>query len=276
MENKRNNNYGQWVNNAKEAYECKVAVESLDRAGKCNQLKGVVHEVLVKDKMNANIGNLCKGKITHLTKSNTAQVNDLITMQGNKVVGRYQLKDVVSPSGVSKTVKQINSGKYGKTSILGTEETVAKLAGKTKQKVHSSGISSDTTSRIANKALGKMPNMNALHAAGKAGGVAGAAVSAGVETVTSLYDVYKGKKDIGEAAGDIAVAGIKGGVTGYGSAVAGSAAAGATGAVIASSGIGATVAAGSVGALAVAAAPAAVGFAAACAVGSLISSFFDD
>lgn len=47
------------------------------------------------------------------------------------------------------------------------------------QKVHSSGISSGTTQRIADKALGNMPSVKSLHVAGKAGGLMGAACAVG-------------------------------------------------------------------------------------------------
>jgi len=177
-----------------------------------------------------------------------------------------------------KTAQQINAGKYGKTAVYCTEETAAKLAGKTIQKVHSSGISSETTSRIAQKALGNMPTMGALRAAARSGGVAGAAIGAGIETVLSVSDWVQGKKDFGDVVIDVGGAAVKGGISGAGSAVAGSIAAGATGATISaitSTGIGAAVATTAIGATAVAAAPVVIGFGAACAVGRFIGSLFD-
>lgn len=260
----------------KEAYESKVSIEALNRAGKCPNLKGHIHEILYKDKFNINPANIMKNKRAVLTKSNTAQMKDIIILKNGKVAGHAQLKDTVSTSGVRKTIAQINSGHYNKTIVLGTAETTAKLQGKVSQQVHSSGISSETTSRIANKALGKMPPMSSLHSIGKSGGIAGAAVSAGIQSLQSLYDVYNDKKTLNEASVDIAKAGLKGGVTGYASAIAGSVAAGATGTTIAATGIGTLVAGSAAGATVLAAAPVAVGFVAACAISSLASSLLDE
>ena len=260
----------------REGYDAKVGAEALMRAGKCKNLKGHVHEVLFKDKYNADPRNIIAGRHAELTKSTTARVKDVIIKKNGKVVGHAQLKDVTSAKGVAKTAQQINAGKYAKTRVYGTNETAAKLAGKTKQAVHADGISSETTTRIANKALGKMPSIKGLHAAGKAGGVAGAAFGAGVEAVFSIKDVVHGKKSVEDAIGDVAAAGVRGGATGYASAVAGSAAAGATGGLLAASGIGAAVGGTAVGAACVTAAPLVAGFAASCVVANFVSDLWDD
>lgn len=261
---------------AREGYDAKVGAEALMRAGKCKNLKGHVHEILFKDKFNADPRNIIAGRHAELTKSTTARVKDVVIKQDGKVVGHAQLKDVTSAKGVAKTAKQINSGKYAKTRVYGTNETAAKLAGKTKQPVHADGISTETTTRIANKALGKMPSLKGLHSAGKAGGVAGAAVGAGIEAISSIGDVVNGKKSVEDAIGDVAAAGVRGGATGYASAVAGSAAAGATGGLLAASGIGAAVGGTAVGAVCVTAAPIVAGFAASCFVADVVSDFFDE
>ena len=263
---------------AKEAYETKVAMEALNRAGKCPNLHGHVHEILFKDQFNMNPKNIVQGKTAHLTKSNTAQMKDIILKQNNKVIGHAQLKDTTSASGLNKTIQQINKGYYNKTKVLGTKETVKGIGDKVSQKVHSSNISSETTKRIANKALGKMPSGNVLGSAAKSGGVAGAAIGAGVEAVCSIKDVCNGTKSVGEAAGDVVVAGIKGGVTGAASTVASTVAAGAATTAIstaAATTVGTAIAGTAAGAAAIAAAPAVIGIGAAVAVGSFISSLFD-
>jgi len=261
------------ANVSRNGYEMKAGLEALSRAGKNKNLHGHVHEIMFKDGYNANPINILNGKSCHLTKSPTAQMKDVVMMKGNKVCGHAQLKDTAGSIG--KTVKQVNSGHYAKTRVYGTTETATKVAGKTKQVVHDSGISSATTKRIADKALGKMPSAGAVGAAAKAGGIAGAAVSAGIEAVSSIGGVITGDKDVVDAACDITYAGAKGGAAGYAGAAAGSVAAGATGAAIAASGIGAGLAAGGIAATAVAFAPAVVGFGAACAVGSLVCDLFD-
>lgn len=276
MENKNNNSMIGIV--AKEGYEARVGLQALKRAGKCPNLNGHVHEIMFCDKYNVNPSHLLHGEQAHLTKSTTATMKDVIMTKGTKVVGHAQLKDTSSVSGVMKTAKQINAGKYGKTAVYGTKETAAKLAGKTVQKVHSSGISSETTSRIAQKALGTMPTMGALQATARCGGAAGAAIGAGIEAVSSVSDWVQGDKDFGDVVIDVGGAAVKGGISGASSAAAGSIAAGATGAAISaitSTGIGAAVATTAIGATAVAAAPVVIGFGVACAVGSFISSLFD-
>lgn len=104
-----------------------------------------------------------------------------------RVAGHAQLKDTVSASGLRKTAEQIKSGHCNKTLILVTEETAANLAGKVPQKVHSSGISSNTTARVANKALGKMPSMGALGEAAPVVVVFAAACAVGI-FISDLFD----------------------------------------------------------------------------------------
>lgn len=260
-------------NIGRNGYEMKAGCEALRRAGQNKNLHGIVHEVMFKDSYNANPSNILNGRSCHLTKNPTAQMKDVVMMKGNKVCGHAQLKDVTG--SISKTAKQINSGHYGKTHVYGTTETAAKMAGKTKQVVHDSGISSTTTKRIADKALGKMPSASAISAAAKAGGVTGAAIGAGLEAASSICDVISGEKDFGDMACDVTYAGAKGGAIGYAGTAAGAAAAGATGAAITATGIGAGLAAGGAAATALAFAPAVVGFGAACAVGSLVCDVFD-
>lgn len=262
---------------AHEGYEAATGLRALKRAGQNPQLKGVVHEVIFCDKYNAQ--NVLSGNRAALTSSPVARVKDVVMTNGRRVVGHAQLKDVVSSNGIRKTAAQINSGKYGKTAVYGTKETAKRLAGKATQKVHSSGISSNTTSRIANKALGKMPTLSGLGAAAKSGGVAGAVVGAGIEAVSSTIDVINGKKSVGNAVIDVGGAAVKGGVTGAASAAAGSAAAGLVGSAVSAAigtSAGAAIAGTGIGALAVTAAPVAIGFAVACGVGSAISSIVDD
>ena len=131
-------------------------------------------------------------------------------------------------------------------------------------------IEPDKTSvaaKHAGKALSKIPSTGTIGKVGKAGGVAGAVVSGGIEALYSVGAVVRGKKTAREAAGDIAYASAKGGASGYAGAAAGTMAAGATSAVIV-----ATIGTG----LMATVAPAVVGFGAACAAGSFVSDVFDD
>lgn len=263
---------------AKEGYEAHVALEALERAGHCPQLKGHVHEIMFRDKFNFNPLNLLRGQHAELSSSATDTVMDVVIKKAGKIVDSAQLKDTVSRAGVKKTVAQIQSGKYIQTTVVGTKETVKKIADKVTQEVQSSGISTETTSRIANKALGKIPSLSAIGSAVKAGGIAGAAVSAGIEAVSSAVDVVKGIKDLGDAASDVAKAGVKGGIVGASTAAVNGVVAGATGSavgVLAATGIGGAIAATGAGAVVMSAAPVVVGFGAACVAGSAVSSLID-
>ena len=270
--NSRNNVAG----SASNVYEASVGMRALNRAGQNPQMKGIVQEIMYCDKYNTNMGNILNGHHMDLTKSTTAHMKDVIAKNSvGKVVGHAQLKDTISNAGVRKTVQQIKSGHYSKTRVIGTEETAAKVNKVlekygVKQRVESSGISSKTTSRIADKTLGKMPTISTMSSAAKAGGVTGAAVGAGMEAISSIGDWMEGNKSAGEAVADVAVAGVKGGVTGAVSGVIGSAAAGATGSAIAAATattVGSAVAGTAVGAAAIAAPMVVFG---------LLGSLFDD
>ena len=279
--NFRNNVAG----SASNVYEASVGMRALNRAGQNPQMKGVGHEIMCCDKYNLNPGNILNGRHMDLTKSTTAHMKDVIAKNSaGKVVGHAQLKDTISNAGVRKTVQQIKSGHYSKTRVIGTEETAAKVNKVLekhgfKQRVESSGISSKTTSRIADKTLGKMPTISAVSSAAKAGGVTGAAVGAGMEAISSIGGWMEGDKSAGEAAADVAVAGVKGGVTGAVSGAIGSAAAGVTGSAITAATattVGSAVAGTAVGAAAIAAAPVVAAVAAPMVVFGLLGSLFDD
>lgn len=280
--NARNNVAG----SASNVYEASVGMRALNRAGYCPQLKGHVNEIMYCDKYNLNPGNILNGRHMDLTKSTTAHMKDVIAKNSaGKVVGHAQLKDTISNAGVRKTVQQIESGHYSKTRVIGTEETAAKVNKVLekhgfKQRVESSGISSKTTSRIADKTLGKMPTISTVFSAARAGGVTGAAVGVGMEAISSIGDLLEGDKSAGEAAVDVAVAGVKGGVTGAVSGAIGSAAAGVTGSAITAATtattVGSAVAGTAVGAAAIAAAPVVAAVAAPMIVFGLLGSLFDD
>ena len=131
-------------------------------------------------------------------------------------------------------------------------------------------------STVAGQVAGKASLAGAVNTVSKASGVTGAVLNAGIETLYFAGEVIRGKKDVVDAAGDIAYAGAKGGASAYAGAAAGSVAAAATTAVIGATGIGAGLAAGGAVATAVALAPAAVGLGAACVVGSFVCDVIDD
>jgi len=183
-------------------YETKIGVEAIIRSGGRNpQLKGVVHELLYRDTVNVNPKNILSGTKCSLSSSATAVRDDVLTMRGGKVVGRAQLKDTVS--GVSKTVKQASSGKYMRTKLLGTKETVSAYnkavsgisRGGTKvpQRMSSTGISSSDTSRIAAQTIGGSIETAQVVRAATTSGAAGAAISGAISAAASGVKLAKGE-----------------------------------------------------------------------------------
>ena len=157
-----NKNNGTVIAATREIAESKVGLEALARAGRNPQLKGVVHEVAVKNLYNAAPQRILDGTKAVLSKSPTAVRDDLLIMKGSNVVGRMQLKDTAG--SIQKTIAQVKDGHYAGTVLKGTKETVsayntavqkaASSGTNITQKMTSTGISSSDTARIATKTIG--------------------------------------------------------------------------------------------------------------------------
>lgn len=196
------------ANTTVQAYEAKVAAESLVRAGRNPQLHGIVHEVLIKDGINLNPINAAKGVRATLTKSPTAKTVDIVVSQHGKVISRIQAKDTAQ--SLHKAARQIRSGQYNSARILGTKETASGLnkilqkqgIGKT---VQSSGISSTTTKSIAAKvgATGTSGISNACMAAAKGNAITGAAAGTALAVIGGIIDLANDEKDLGEVVVDV-------------------------------------------------------------------------
>ena len=200
----------------KQIYENNVAKRALQR-GNCGnnpqRLKGIAHEVMFQDKQNINPKNILTGKKASQTLKTNAVRDDLLVKQGRSIVKREQLKDTISPSGISKTIKQAKEHKYQRTNLYGTVETTAKYNEAASQipggiqQMKSTGISSEDTARIAKKAIGVKDIKNEIPTIAKSSQSAakgGAAVSAIVETVNSGIQVANGDKTVTEAAVSVA------------------------------------------------------------------------
>ncbi|MDR2443016.1 MAG: hypothetical protein LBE31_05790, partial [Deltaproteobacteria bacterium] len=141
---------------SKEHYLDVIGQEALSRSGECPQLKGVVHELLFRDKLNLTPSNLLKGRVTKLSENPIDQTVDLVTTDSNgKVTDTYQLKDCTSQSGVDKTLSQARNGKYQKAKLMGTKETTKKYNSRkatSDQDMKSTGVSSKRTGRVADNA----------------------------------------------------------------------------------------------------------------------------
>jgi len=239
--NKKNNgnkNAHHYHNVGRNAYEAKVINESLQRAGNNPQLKGIIHEVLIKDSINANPINIAKGVSASLTKSPNAKTVDIVVSKGGKVIQRIQAKDTLQ--SVQKTINRIRSGYYNSSRIVATHETAQKLTEQVlkhgvKKSIQSSGISTNTTKALASKAgvLGTTGLSKACLAAAKSNAVTGAVVGTGFAVVQGLVDLIDDEKDAGEVVLDIgresagcalSAAGAGAAATAAGSAVAAGAA----------------------------------------------------
>jgi hypothetical protein len=271
--NGNTNNGGTAVAAAREAYEAKVGLEAVSRAGNNPQLKGIVHEVLVKDSINYNPANILNGTTATLSESTTAIRDDILVKQGDKIIKRMQLKD--TPNSIAKTVWQTTNGKYSGTNLVGTKETVQaynaaveRAAAKgvsVTQKMSASGVSSSDTARIATKTLGNSAGkLSASSVAKVAGGsgVVGGAISCGIELVSSGVKLANGEIDGGEFVGNVAKETVGGGLAAAGGGAAATFAAAGTATLLA-------------GAAAPVWVPVAVGFGVAVAIGSGIKSLWD-
>lgn len=257
----------------REIIEGEIGKEAFARAGKCPQIKGIIHEVIKKDAYNANPKRLFDGTKAVLSKSTTAVRDDILIKKGTKIVGRMQLKD--TSKSIPQTIKQVKSGHYRGTQLMGTNETVAayekavsaaaKKGTQITQKMKSSGISSSDTSRIAVKTIGASAGKVSARMVGKAAassGAVGAAVSSGIEVCTSGSKYYKGEITGKEFAENVAKETVGGGLA---------AAAGSAAATLVASGTATILAATSVPVII----PAAAGFAAAIAVGGIVKKGWD-
>lgn len=259
----------------REIIEGAIGVEAAQRAGNNPQLKGIVHEVAAKNMYNLSPERLLDGNKAVLSKSTTAVRDDMLIMNGGKVIQRMQLKDTVSSSGIAKTISQVSNKHYSGTNLMGTTETVAKYnqaVGKaaangkqTAQQMHSTGISSGDTARIAGKTIGKSANginASSLGNVAKSSGAVGAIVSGGIEMINSGIKLANYEIDGAEFVGNVAKETVGGGLSAAGGSVA---------ATTAAAGV-ATLLAPTTAPLWI---PAAVGIGAAIVVGSGIKALWD-
>lgn len=230
MENNTKQKTGAATAAGRSAYEAKVGTEAVLRSGGKNpKLKGVVHEILYRDSITLAPENMVSGTKGVLSKSVTAVRDDVLTMRGGTVVGRAQLKDTLN--SVEHTVRQVASGKYTGTNLMGTKETVkayntavARMAERgtvVTQKMTSTGISTADTSRIAAQTVGgPLQAVTVAQAALTSSGV-GAVLSGGMEAVISAVKLANDEIDGEEFAGNVVRETVGGGI----SAAAGTAAA---------------------------------------------------
>lgn len=227
---------------ARNSYEAKVIAESLKRGGNNPQLKGIIHEVLIKDSINCNPNNIAKGVKASLTANPNARTVDIVVKQGNRVISRIQAKDTAN--SISKTIKQISNAQYRSAKLYGTKETVVKLNPKLAEKglsktAQSSGITSRTTESLATKAgvTGSKGLSKACVTAIKGGAITGGIVSGGIALTKGVGSIKKNEKDIGEVLVDVGKEAAGGSLAGAGAGVVSTMAGAAVAGGVAAAGI---------------------------------------
>ena len=207
---------------AREGYEASVVHRMTGRAG-ASTIKGApgnALEIMANDKR--NMKNLLKpDTVTKLTKSSTATQVDAVTTKSGKVIERIQYKDTVSPSGVRKTVNQVKSGKYQQAQLWGTKEAakqyndMAKAEGISK-KMHSTGISHNSTQRVGDK-FTKQP----IKAASLGDAVKNStAIAVGITAATEVVKSVANGDSVGECTANVVSKGAESAVTASAAAVA--------------------------------------------------------
>jgi hypothetical protein len=204
----------------KETYWDYTAKEALKRSGNSEQLKGTIHELAYRDNQNFKLDNILKGKVSKLSKSTVAKSSDVITMKAGKIVSRAQLKDTISNSAIKQTQRKVSSGQYRNSKLIGTEETAQlfnKTAHHSSKKMQSSGISSRTTTRVADNAGVKVRSNNLfknnladIGLQSKQSAVLGGVLEMVGESFSSFSDLKDGSKSFGEYTTGIAKKGAKG------------------------------------------------------------------
>lgn len=204
-----------------EGYEACVISQMAGRAGASTRsgAHGIAFEVLYKD-MNNLKNFICilkpKERIS-LSSSSTDNFADLVvTDANNDVVRLIQCKDVTDPSGVKKVLDSVIEGKYNGAELVGTKEGAALFNKKAADMgvdalMIDSGISNETTKKIAEKALGAPIKsiLEKISASALTGGVFGGAISL-IESILNEDDeaMTLSKTTIGTMNGSIsAIAG---------------------------------------------------------------------
>ena len=181
-------------------YEASVIARMTGRAGASTVkgAKGISFEIIYSDIKNM-FSNIKNGFKTKLSASSIDTVADLVTTnKSGEVVQLIQCKDGTSPAQIKNVIEEVSAGKYSSTELVGTKEFAAlynekAAANGVTQTATNSGVSTKTTSKVANKALGIAPSgTQLLKATAKNSGIS-AAISGCISLAESVFrgdDVY--------------------------------------------------------------------------------------
>lgn len=179
---------------AESAYEASVIKRIGNRAGAstASGAKGICLEVIYSDMKNF-VQNPTNRLKTSLSLSSVDPVADLITTnKTGEVVRLIQCKDGISVTQINKVIEQVSSGKYATVELVGTTEFASLYNKKAtaqgiSQFATDSGISTNTTTKIAHKALGIAPSETQVFKAVSRNSGIGAAAASCLSLAESIY-----------------------------------------------------------------------------------------
>ena len=96
QDRKRSPSAGALLAQARETAWDYVGQEAVRRVGRGSQLKGVIHEIAIREKRNLTPDALLSGTRTSVTRSPSTKTVDLITTRNGRVVERIHAKDCIS------------------------------------------------------------------------------------------------------------------------------------------------------------------------------------
>lgn len=187
-------------------YEASVIARMAGRAGAATEsgAKGIVFEVLYSDVKNF-FYNIKDGLVTKLSSSSTDPVADLVTTDKNgTIIELIQCKDGTSSAQINSVLKAVSNGKYDGAELVGTREFCSIYGEKAEelgisQMATNSGISTKTTTKIAQKAIGTQPSLQQVVSST----FNSSALAAGITGVISIAESVYNHEDFFTATGNL-------------------------------------------------------------------------
>ncbi len=211
-----------------EGYEESVISQMIGRAGSRSPYgaKGIAFEIIYKDTRNLeNFFCIFKPseKIVLSTSSTDALADLVVTNSDGSIVELIQCKDGNSYSQARNILRQVLEGKYEGAQLVGTKECAAEFNRQAEAlgieaRMIDSGISTEYTKRVADKALGGTGALSKLLTSVGKSAMAGGVFCGAVAAIESAIC----NDSIPDAVGHVTVASVNGAIsTGGASAVGG-------------------------------------------------------
>lgn len=185
------------------AYDTSVVSRMAGRAGAASPYgaKGISFEIMLQDKL--NLESIFKpGTKVKLSESSIDSEADLVSTKNGLVDKNIQCKDGVSKSQISDVIKRVEGGQYADSELVGTSEFADAYNPKAVKKglapATDSGISTKSTSSVAEKALGNI-NPETL----KANVFNAAKFGTAISTVFSVAESIANQDSFNDAVGNV-------------------------------------------------------------------------